>query len=272
MSVIAYKPLFRLELLHDYFENGQAKGLILEPGANTQALMQRYGIVINTVSSRKEVYFKANETVADFLAYIKNTTSLDFFDFSLRVEDPNFYMFTALPFAEKQSYAYASSHPQNETFGNNIVLAGVAETQDGSFAKVQIYFQDIIDAVSEIPNYQLQFRARATRWDYYIINRSNLPLEGLTLETQEDFTFEGPKAVTLENGQDALWFTSGNQLLPLSEVPHYKFNLLTQLQGAGERTHSQKVITGLPVPNLSNFRIFKENGVEGLSSPMYIYV
>ena len=48
-------------------------------------------------------------------------------------------------------------------------------------------------------HYSIHFEARATRWDYYIITKSKINVEGLSIETHQDFTFEGPTHVTTQN-------------------------------------------------------------------------
>jgi hypothetical protein len=124
---------------------------------------------------------------------------------------------------------------------------------------------------------QIEYTARATQWQYYIINRSLVKLDNPAVTGKSDIAFEGPANVTIATGQAALLFTSGKNLIPLSECPKYKFDLVnssgaTQDNGSRSKKAGKIIFKGLPHPQPGRFGSLIVNGKGQVSSPIYLYI
>lgn len=269
MANQTYRPLFQIEVFHTYFESGTAENsLQLTPSDTTSTLFNTYGFRLHSKKGIFTVFGSYEGAFLDLLNEITATSDINYFDFNLDSNDPSFYGYTELPVNEKNTYLYDSNSNSNLETPEGIILAPTQIPFITHFGNVRIYFEDIIESIQEIPSFNIQFNARATRWDYFIINTSNLDLQAPSIETNDDFGFEGPEQATISNGQTALKFTSGNKLLLLSEVPKYKFSLVKALQDGSK----EEVFKRLPSPNPLYLETYNEDGITKASSPMYIYI
>ncbi|MCB0456716.1 MAG: hypothetical protein R2776_08175 [Flavobacteriaceae bacterium] len=262
MVTTTFIPVLQLNVFHEYFESGRAEGISVTPSVETTTFMKQLGLVFKTNPSEIQLYIDS-EFLSTFLNAISAPNAIEFLEFTLKVQDPNFYLYTALPLIENISYLYTSENEVNEWMENSIQLKPIQETQQNAFGRVRIYLKDLADFQDKSLHFSIYFDARATRWDYYIINRSGLHLLDAKLETHNNFTFEGPTKVQLQNGEEAFWFSSGARFLKLAEIPMYKFEL---------QNDSETIITVLPYPNPSSVQQYEEHGIKAISSPMYIYV
>ncbi len=78
----------------------------------------------------------------------------------------------------------------------------------------------------------------------------------------------------METGQQAILFTSGENLLPLAEIPEYRFNLVnTPVAKSGQAPlPPQVVFKGLPNPDPVRIGTVATGEVTRVISPMYVYV
>ncbi len=268
MANQTYRPLFQIEVFHTYFESGTAENsLQLIPSDTTSTLFNTYGFRLHSKKGIFTVFGSYEGAFLDLLNEITATSDINYFDFNLDSNDPSFYGYTELPVNEKNTYLYDSDSNSNLETPEGIILAPTQIPFTTHFGNVRIYFEDIIESIQEIPSFNIQFNARATRWDYFIINSSDINFNTLSIETNEGFLFLGPEQVTIANGQVALKLTSDPRLLPLSEFPKYTFNLITITNG-----NKKNVIRGLPQPSPEHLYPYQENGITKASSPMYIYI
>lgn len=269
MANQTYQPLFQIGVFHTYFESGTAENsLQLTTSDTTSTLFNTYGFRIHREKGIFTVFGSYEGAFLDLLNEITATSDINYFDFNLDSNDPTFYGYTELPVNEKNTYLYDSDSNSNLETPEGIILTPTQIPFTTHFGNVRIYFEDIIESLQEVPSFNIQFKARATRWDYFFINTSNLDLQAPSIETNDDFGFEGPEQVTISNGQTALKFTSGNRLLFLREAPKYKFSLVVTLQDGNK----EEVVKGLPTANPMQFETYKEEGLTKVSSPIYIYI
>ena len=217
-----------------------------------------------------KVFFERSLNLNDFFNYVQNSASIDCFDFYLEVKDPAFYGYTELPIGQPLSYRYESNSKANQVNGAQVFMVPTPEAQSSNFAEVKIYFEDLSSVAEKPLTYNIDFKARATQWNYYIINQSQMDLKGLAIKSTGAVAFDGPEAVLLESGQEALLFSSGAQNLFLSQVPKYQFNLVKQLEGTTAKP--QKIFVGLPSPDPLQLQVREDNGLKRVCSPMYVYV
>ena len=270
--------VFSLKYMHAYFNDEPTSFLKFIPTANTKNLMDRYNILINGLVDGFDLYANTSQTVQDYLNYLINTTQIDSFDFDVITNDALFYNYTDLEIDWQGILAFDSDRSQYDavtnTFGLEQRLSDPMETS--TTATVSISFTDIINAISDYQeaNYEISFAVRFTQWRYYIINNSNLTFESLTIDTGDNNFFGEATKETLDNGQEALMFSSGENALPLSATPNYQFNLVAneQINGVPDQQSKSIVFRGLPNANPNNFNLIKENQETIFVSPMYIYI
>ncbi|MBQ0788016.1 MAG: hypothetical protein KBT69_10980 [Oceanihabitans sp.] len=272
MSITSYKKIFSIKITHDYFDSSFAESVNLTVGKETQRLVSLYNIKLRIVGYSCSLFINSETSTEDFLNYLESVTSTNYFDFNIHIVDSSFYNYTNISFNSNPSYLYESNASGNSLDTNTTLLNPKVDTVslNNEFAIIKIYFQDIMEAPSEGQDFLIAFRSRATLWQYYIINRTAINLSSPSIQGNSDVSFSGPKQVTLQNGQQAIVFTS-NQPLKLSQTPKYTFDLM-DVRVENNQVISKKIFSGLPHPNAGQLEISTENGNPVFSSPMYIYV
>ncbi|WP_422360458.1 hypothetical protein [Reichenbachiella sp.] len=277
MSAKSYIKLFSLTIEHTYFHDNMCAWLQLLPHESTQNAMQRFGLKL---SENQNVYtlYGRFESAADSLAYIQKVSDQDSLDFNVVSSRTNLSIITDLPLDWNKTIAYDTSHTEN-TSDDEIreITARYENSLDGlSFACLSVRFEDLINLhqASKEVNFCIRFKARQARWNYFIVNRNGIRLDHPKITGKENVLFKGPIGVRLDNGQNALKFTTGEKMLPLSDVAQYKFKLINENSRAtGIKGTSGKVVfDGLPTPNPNKLEIETIAGKNVAVSSMYVYV
>jgi hypothetical protein len=274
----AYKQIFSAEVLHTYFDNDICRCLRFQPSDETLALGKR-GFHMRSKVNGFDLYFSNSATLADTLSYITHTTGLTYFEFLAATTDSDFNLFTEIPAGWVGQLLFDSSSAENSYQDHSVALAQNLHAADNDryVISLRIYFTDVLKycTAAELFTFEMKLSARATQWQYYIINRSSTPLENLSISGKSDVSFDGPQTVTVQSGQQALLFTSGSNLLPLSFAPKYKFDLVSNPQNADQparKTSSKVLFKGLPNADPKNIGIVRVEGKAQVSSPIYVYV
>lgn len=264
--------LFRLNVYHDYFGSGLCPCLHFAAGDDTVALQKRYGFLINHHSYGFEWYADSKRAMPDFLAYITTVCGADSFNFNITTPYEGFYGFTQLPVGWAGQFSFDSNKSTPTENGAELQPQLSASTVNGPLGKLKISFSDIISGRGN--TYTIRFAARATQWQYFVVNNSQVPLNQPLVKgiNGDSFRFAGPENVSLANGQQALLFTSGTRLIPLSETPENKFSLLSTPEHTGNGVSAKPVFKNLPQPDPLYWEFTEVNGTQQTSSPMYVYL
>ncbi len=248
------------------------------PDVKAVNILTRFKGVIKNGVNGFELYVEAASSLNGWLENIQQATGEVFFDFDIECSNPAFINFTDLPLGEIVKLAYNSSITENTGTGNSLKLVETfsSNSQPGQLGKLRVYFKDItLSTAGSYNKYIISFKARATQWQYYVINRSGELMDNPVITGTPDIPFQGPTAVLLENGQQALLFSSGNKLLPLSIQPLYAFSLFNKFTaseiGPEDKTTLKTIIKCLPTPG-ENIVTKNENGEVMVFSPMYVNV
>jgi hypothetical protein len=271
-----FKIVFGVEVLHSYYESEQCGCLSFHEDEVTHGLMKRFGFIFNFKKNGFEVYADlAKETIDSLLAQITKTTGEAAFCFTINTRDPYFTTFTDLPMQQVPQLTYdtASVNEQKET-GTFLLIPGHDDrpAQPG-IGSLKVAFSDIIKYAGSDGgvHFTISYSARATQWQYFVINKSAVKLDAPLVTGKNNFSFSGPEKVTIPTGEQALLFTSGTTFIPLSEHPKQKFDLVNQQQGS--RSGSAKTIfKGLPNPHPSSIASVSVDGKIQVASPMYVYI
>ncbi|MCH9659514.1 MAG: hypothetical protein K0U54_01240 [Bacteroidetes bacterium] len=277
-----YKIVFNVTVSHTYFAQDICKGLDFNPSEYTAEIMQRFNLRIGNDKSGFSLYAQPNGSILDFLNYLDEVADQSYFEFEIQSIDPNFYSYTNFPIDWVGTSLYNSEYLANESVDGVVFLKedlSSSSSQTTNVIRLKVHFNDLIKSheTDQIVSFEIKFQARATQWQYYIINNGPQQFNNLKITGRSNITFEGPKEILLQNEQTALLFSSEGPLIPLSEISLYSFDLMDDAIAALDTTAHEPisgtvVLSGLPNPNVTSFGIVELEGIKQVTSPMYIYV
>ncbi|MEP6930084.1 MAG: hypothetical protein ABI850_08730, partial [Flavobacterium sp.] len=106
---------------HTFFDNSKCNCLHFIPNQTTEKIFIKFGIRMNVLPNGFELFLKSNSTINDTLAYISKTTSLDYFEFNIKSDNPYFTLFTAMPVNFSGQITYSSQDPENQDSNGTVV-------------------------------------------------------------------------------------------------------------------------------------------------------
>lgn len=267
-----YKIIFSIQVFHEYFEKGICSCIAIQPNKATAKNINRYGFKINWNGNTFEFYSNLYQNISDYLNYIQANSKRDCFEFDLTSSDSNFTLFTELPTNWANQFIYTSSNTVYENQKLVLTAASIPSTNSAIIGSVKIYFKDIIALLSTNNecNYTIKYESRATQWRYYIINKSEIPLNNPEIVSKIPVDFEQAITVTLQNGNRALLFSSGKNLMKMSEIAKYQFDLVDRSTMSNQK--GKTIFKGLPNPSPKNISIEEENKEKIVTSSMYVYI
>ena len=265
--------LFSIDVEHTYYADGICKDLQYTPSPETQKLMNKYSMRLQHTSKGFSFYIATEQSIADFLNYIKTTDNATSFSFDVVSTNQYFTVFTDYPIHSLGVFFFDSTN--TTTIDGSTVMKGTFEPSTTSRTSFTITIDyDAIIRFRESgnnPRYNIQFTSRKTQWRYYIINNSNQHFEKLSIQSDSGIQFEGPTEVTLQNGQNALLFSSGSVRIPLNESPTDIYNLVATKTHLGN-TRTQVIFEGLPIARSNSIETYTEGDTTYVASPLYIYI
>jgi hypothetical protein len=273
-----FKIAFDVEILHSYFQNNSCDCLQLIPTGSTSVFANKYGFRFNEKTNGISVYFSSENSLAAVFNYITSVTGSSCFEFDMVSTDSNFNNFTDLPIDWLGQLIFDSRSSSN-SFANGTLLLGetmLAMESPTSTGSLKIHFDDILNYQDKngASHFRLQFNARSTQWQYYVINKSSLLLENPAIVGKSETGFTGPENVTIQSGQAALFFSS-DTLLPLSEVPDTQFDLVNNPDASmptAKKNKARIIFKGLPNPGIKHLGVTTSEGENLISSPMYVFI
>ncbi len=264
-----YKLLCSVTFFHSYYKDEKCKDLVLSPSIETSQVLQKYNLYFHVNQNIIEIYYNSDKQAKDLLEYILNIENVSTFTFEFDSNNTDFMMFTESPVNELFQFEFNSQKQieSSETDFIQLKTSFKSIQEPGKLGIVTIHFNNILSFYSEenAANFSVNFLARKTIWENYIINRSNSEFNNLTIKNEAGFTFEGPIETNLSIGEKALMFKS-IELIALSETHRFKTSLISFDLHSIEKT----IVNGLPIPNPSSF--FRNQEEDVLSSPIYIYI
>lgn len=277
MTRTNYIKAFSFDVYHTYFQNNVCTCLRFRPTFD-RLQMEKRGFQLRTRINGFDLFYSGTQPLADVLNYLQRVTGTDHFGFVIDTVDELFTQYTELSPDWLGEIEFTSNNALNTQNGNTVTLAPklISNSVAQHTGTLAIYFADILAQNGNAPAYEVRFDARATQWQYYIINRSALTLNNLSITSKEGIRFEGPTNVKIQSGQEALLFSSGTQLVPLSFTPQQRFDLVSST-GTGEdaalkRNGGKVLVKGLPSADPANVGIVSVDGQAKVSSPIYVYI
>lgn len=269
MKNISNIALFSLQIVHEYYDNGNCSLFEYKPTIETQQLLDKYPLELRKFSGGFELYSQSK--TASFLEYIQSISGLEGFVFHIAVQSNTVYDQTEIPKDQLGEYVFDSAKVASNISGINILQPNFKNKNSTVyFGKVTIRFFDLIKQNAK-QWYEIQLKTRSTFWKYYIVNNGQLRYKSFKIESvKKEVEFFNAQQVTLKNGQAATLIAT-NTKLKLSEYSKYNFNLLGGYKRLGKE--SQKVVyEGLPNADCNHYDIETQENEQQFVSPMYIYV
>ncbi|KQC01786.1 hypothetical protein [Pedobacter sp. Hv1] len=274
-----FNIVFKVEVQHAYFEQNICDCLQFNASATTVQLFTRFDFKMRRKIDGFELYTNA-QSVVSLLQYINQVTGTTAFEFNITSSNSYFNIFTDLPINWLGQLHYDTQSALNEQQDEALVLAvQLEETYHTSIlGSLVVHFNDIIKFSKEslAAQFNINFSARATQWQYFIINKSAIQWSSPKINSKLAIEFDGPENVVIETGEKALFFSSGTQLLPLSKYPKYKLDLVDAPFGSDDRMPQNRMVKtifkGLPNPEAKQIGNVNSNTKDLVSSPIYVYV
>lgn len=270
--------IFSTAVYHSFFASGKCNCLYFVPNTSTEKALQKFGFKIKSVDNGFDLFSATTTSLSNVLNSITQSTQDNYFEFEIRCNNPNFILFTALPINWHGMINFSSKDPKNIINNKTVTLnQTLEENLTSSFGYLKIYFNDLIknlNAASPV-FFEIYFTARATQWQYYLINKNAIELDNLAITGKGNIQFGDPEKVTIQTGELALLFTSNKNHIPLSENPKHKFDLVNKNVSNTsnlQRINDKVIIKNLPLPDGSRIEIIENDGQKLYTSPMYIYL
>ncbi|WCT10013.1 hypothetical protein [Mucilaginibacter jinjuensis] len=277
----SFKIAFNVAVTHTYFDKGVCNCLQFVPDAGTQMLLKRFGFIIRNKINGFELYSNSTSELSALLNHISKVTGQNSFGFKIQTNNPSFNYFTDLPVSWRGQLVY-DSQSIIAVSDSNVVLLKETQSEDTDttcIGSLNVQFDDLLkySNATGFAQFQINYTARSTQWQYYVINKSALALGNPAIVGKADISFSPPTNVTIDSGQQAMMFSSGNNLIPLSEVPQYKFDLVNNPASGGNESSAKStsvktIFKGLPNPDPKRIGIVSIDNQQQISSPMYVYV
>jgi hypothetical protein len=271
-----FNTVFSVTVFHDYFENLICNSLEFTPSDSTRRLINRYGFKIRDKVNGFEFYATSKANITDFLRYVEVTTQQNCLEFDIKTTDNNFTLFTQMPSKALGQLQYSSSNTIINN-GKQQLEANYLPMDDTMIlGTLKIYFKDLVQFIENKVscNFEITFKAIATQWQYYILNKSGLNLDNLSISSKSTINFEGPISLKIQTDEEALFFSSGEQYIKLCNVPKYQFDLINKTTtNQTIKVGTGKIIfKGLPNPNPQQTEAVLINGITTETSQMYVYI
>jgi len=277
------QPLLHIQRLHQYYDDGFWHHLNIKPDASTNAILHRYHLLLLQTEKGLSVHYDGTGSFVGFVAALTDLLEGRDLRFYLHNSNPYYANISNLPLDWAGQLNYhsqdATTNADNASFKwLNRQLMPRTISESGVIGQVVITAADLqqclqVDLMHEqAPTFVIEMAARHTQWHYYICNRSERTYQQLSVQNDQGFVFESPKAMNLPTGEAALFFCSGSRTLALQQSISQPFHLVNLIHKTTNELNSQSLIQGLPIPQTDQLRIEHTNdGQLYAYSPMYVY-
>ncbi|WP_299683501.1 hypothetical protein [uncultured Dokdonia sp.] len=266
MSSNQCSELFSIDIHHSYYASGICENIQYLISQPIQKLINQKVLYLHQTPQGFSLLISTDQEIKDFLTHLKSTYAITSFSFDVISTDPHFKAFTDYPISELGIFSFYTPTEGDVTILERKFISNSTYTK--SF-KITIDFDAIIRfrESGNSPNYNIKLEARKTKWNYYIINKSNKTFERLEIKGDSEISFGHPTEVTLQNGETAYKFSSGSILLSLKERSEYSFDLINVNNGINET-----IVRGLPMANPTISETYEEGDTIQAVSSIYIYI
>lgn len=259
-----YREILNIQLLHEYYKDGQCKLLQLKPDSITMKWINMKGLIFTQTKNIGRLFvpksFSLQEAISD---------TPDFkLQFSAISNSSLFNNFTEFPINKLGVWFFENDNEQAELspsfkegddYGMAVALASL------SLSKLKNNNDDWPI------NYVINFKSRLTPWKYFIINNSQAEGIKFGLSGKGQELFQESTPTQLPNGQTAEVFESGSNFIPLKEDSPIDLALL-KITPDNPSTGNEVFIEHLPNAGPDNIQYSLVDGKKEIYSAIYIYI
>lgn len=270
------KILFEINLIHHYFKDNEQLGLVITPDDSTAEMFKNIGFMYQSIQNQFKLFFNASSDLSNQLSKIKKVTQKNYFEFRIISNRLDFDLYTELPPNLNGTINYSNKNVSSIAEKLQLVPVYNQLNENYTVGIIKIYFDELIEQFFEECHYSITFHARKTQWNYYIINRSHIELNNPFIKMENSNLFGDSEHVTLPTGDQALLFSSGKNLIPLTNVSKQRFDLADYVVQPNEIFIAQKkvkyIYSGLPIATPSNTIVKRKDDEVVYTSNMYVYI
>lgn len=250
-----YEVFLQVVVMHNYYENGRCKDLVIEPTIETISKLRGYNILFKP---QKDGFMLALNRLKDYS--LPNFLRAETFDFGFKINNPQFLRFTDLPYESGQFHVFENiDSVDGRMHAEQYVGQSTCQSTDneGITGVIRIHHLPekplLFNAPDEFQNKSkllyIHFNNRKVTVKYLcygnekLTNNSQLiHIENIT-ETQQKIIFTDPSQIKMRSGADGLEFFSLDQIDLKEKFPYYW--CLKRRKSAGSPFEYKKV---LPLP------------------------
>ena len=270
--------LFQIEFRHDYYSDGRFQDITVTADKDTQTLIDRYQLITRLENSVFSCYATNNSPPGDFLRYLSELYHNKPFIFHLNSSMRDFNIITDLPLDWSGQIILNNDNVVKDE-KDNIELKQVLSTRmvhdDNRISVIRLFPGEIFSGNDGNNKYLVKFVSRKTRWQYFVINRSQIKLNQPEITNENNVVFFRRDNALTPTGENALRFDSGDFVFPIRQAPVEQFDLVDSIEtSSGENAQriENVLIKGLPTPKNNQINVAAVKGEQRVYSDVYVYL
>jgi len=273
------RSMLSFRMTHSYFRSARLDQCDFVPDATTLAVMSRFGLLMHQCDSMWCIAADSMQAMPAFIRYLIECQDVSVLKFEIRYPIEWFYNITQIPKNAVGPFQLSTLAAGPVLPDGALSLAPAFDTGmqpgDGVIGQLEIDLSSLAKHEQFPVTFEAQFAARDVGWRYYLVNSNGSVLQRPMIKDRRGVALDGPKAVTMRDGQAAVMFDSGVGTFPLQEQPEHIFDLYDtrdaafQAEGQGGE---QCLIKGLPTPSPGQLSIEPDAYSQSFFCAMFVYV
>lgn len=247
-------PIFSLLLQHEFFRQSKWLQASLVPNLQSQLLIDRFQMKLVKMMNCWCLYAFGQSSRISFLQNFSLTTEGNPLLFWICQPKSDLILLTDLPVNWQGLLLYQNRQKNDRTEtcegqGESITLTAKTipfqKAPPGAIGQVLFYPEELIVHSS----YIISLQSRATQWVYRLFQRGQLILRqpGVVDESGK-LNIPVPTPYTAANGESGWQVCTGENCLPLCEVPKTKLKLVDKYVVDSGQTIQRTILAALPTP------------------------
>jgi len=170
-----FKPLFKINIKHNYYPEGKTEDFKVIPTYETVQLLQNHGMLFRNIGSGFLVLAEVEETAPDVFALRQIPALSHHFQFMLIQQKPKFLNYTDLPFSgHRESIYYFSNLHSNQIDEDKLLYPdGAFVTEDEQMKLETGFYRFQKNETSTLLNAKLVFPDLGIEEERQVVNYNN---------------------------------------------------------------------------------------------------
>jgi hypothetical protein len=218
-STTTYVEIIKVELKHEYFEDGKLKGFQIEPDRATATMLRQYGLKIRYTENFMRIFapdtLNLSEVVFDRDFRFNCTGDPDFYNYT------GDYNYSFDPNKDRLTFLNESQDGSPIELISEIFGAPENETYKKIAFSIWLDFNDLkLESLEHPIHYLIQFKSRQVSIKYYFITKESHDMQIRDIQPigkMADLFKFNDASTKMANGDKAYVLDSGSNLFPLKE-------------------------------------------------------